>query len=393
MLLGQLFFNSQIKPAIILLVSELCPLVPGLGRLPIHQMTILLLSRPLFKVDSLRLCQKQAYFISHKLQQIPAPGPDSIWKPVPAKPLSFPLLLKSLGALSKFKLSALVVLTTMSGHVMAASQLPAIAISTTPSQLALTLLGTTLCSFSANTLNQWAEAPLDAQMARTQSRPLPRLVLTPFAAFNWAIVSGATGIGLLAFGVNPLAAGLAGLTIVLYGGVYTPLKRVSIVNTWIGALVGAIPPLIGWTAAWPELTPAAFILPAVLFCWQFPHFNALSWNYRAEYARAGYKMAAVLNPKLNGRVALRYSLALIPVTLASSALSLTTPLFALTGNLVNAPLIFQAIKFWRNPTRKSARGLFFASLIHLPLFMVLLFVHRECEKDKTKNSSNNKDVN
>ena len=320
------------------------------------------------------------YFINHKLLQInSSTETNSIWKPVPNKPLNLPLLVKSLGELSKFKLSALVVLTTMSGHVMATSQLTSmVAIPpTSTTQLALTLLGTTLCSFSANTLNQWAEAPLDAQMPRTQSRPLPRLILTPFAAFNWAVLSGATGIGILALGVNPLAAGLAGLTIVLYGGIYTPLKRVSILNTWIGALVGAIPPLIGWTAAWPVFTPAAFILPAVLFCWQFPHFNALSWNYRAEYARAGYKMASVLHPKLNGRVALRYSLALIPITLAASAVSLTTPLFAITGNLINAPLIFQAIKFWRNPTRKSARGLFFASLIHLPLFMILLFIHRK----------------
>lgn len=327
------------------------------------------------------------YFInhSHKLPQLTES--NSIWKPVPSKPLSFPHLLKSLGELSKFKLSALVVLTTMSGHVMAASQLPTA--TTTPTQLALTLLGTTLCSFSANTLNQWAEVPLDSQMPRTQSRPLPRLILTPFAAFNWAVLSGATGIGILAFGVNPLAAGLAGLTIVLYGGVYTPLKRISILNTWVGALVGAIPPLIGWTAALPQFTPATFILPAVLFCWQFPHFNALSWNYRAEYARAGYKMASVLNPELNGRVALRYSLALVPITLAASTLSLTTPLFALTGNLVNAPLIFQAVKFWRNPTRKSARGLFFSSLIHLPLFMILLFVHRKRANDT--NNNNNKD--
>lgn len=346
-------------------------------------MTILL--RPHFKCSN--IFKNRNYFLNHKqLLQINSEERNLIWKPVPNKPLTFSLLVKSLGELSKFKLSALVVLTTMSGHVMAVSQLPVIHPSPT-TNLALTLLGTTLCSFSANTLNQWAEAPLDAQMPRTLSRPLPRLILTPFAAFNWAIVSGVTGIGMLAFGVNPLAAGLAGLTIVLYGGIYTPLKRISILNTWIGALVGAIPPLIGWTAAWPSFTPAAFILPAVLFCWQFPHFNALSWNYRAEYARAGYKMAAVLNPKLNGRVALRYSFALIPITLAASAVSLTTPLFAITGNLANLPLIFQAIRFWRNPTRKSARGLFFASLIHLPLFMILLFVHR-----KTDDNNSNKEV-
>lgn len=329
----------------------------------------------------------RAYFINHHSPKLA--DTNSVWKPVPGKPLTPPLLVKSLGELSKFKLSALVVLTTVSGHVMAASQLPAVAVAgSSTAQLALTLLGTTLCSWAANALNQWAEVPLDSQMPRTRARPLPRLVLTPFAAFNWAVLSGAAGIAVLALGVNPLAAGLAGLTVALYGGVYTPLKRISVLNTWAGALVGAIPPLIGWTAAWPVFTPAAFILPAVLFCWQFPHFNALSWNYRAEYARAGYKMASVLDPALNGRVALRYSLALVPVTLAASAVSLTTPLFALTGNLINAPLIFQAVKFWRNPTRKSARGLFFASLFHLPLFMVLLFVHRKRSANDNNNSKN-----
>ncbi len=334
---------------------------------------------------------RRPYFLSqnlnHRLPKIVATNDTNLseivnWKPLPSLAHSSNpiLLIKSLGELSKFKLSALVVLTTMSGHIMATASVPAV-LHLSPVNLGLTLTGTALCSFAANSLNQWAESALDAQMPRTQNRPLPRLALTPFAAFNWAVLAGASGLSILTFGVNPVAAGLAGLTTVLYAGVYTPLKRISIVNTWVGALVGAIPPLIGWTAVNPStLGLAAFILPAVLFCWQFPHFNALSWNLRAEYARAGYKMASVLNPKLNTRVALRYSLALVPITLAASACGLTTPLFAVTGNLTNSLLIFQAIRFWRNPDRKSARGLFFASLIHLPLFMVFLFLHRRTTK-------------
>lgn len=317
----------------------------------------------------------RSYFLNQKFTADQVKDDQNGWKSLPSQPVTPRILLKSLGELSKFKLSSLVVLTTMSGHIMATST-----VLTPPENLGLTLVGTALCSFAANSLNQWAEGPLDAQMPRTQNRPIPRLTLTPFAAFNWAVLAGTTGLSILAFGVNPMAAGLAGLTIVLYAGVYTPLKRISILNTWIGALVGAIPPLIGWSAVSSHLTPAAFILPAVLFCWQFPHFNALSWNLRGEYARAGYKMASVLNPKLNGRVALRYSFALIPITLAANAVGLTTPLFALTGNLANAPLIFQAIRFWRKPERKSARGLFFASLLHLPIFMTLLFVHKSNNK-------------
>lgn len=329
----------------------------------------------------------QSYFLNHQQQNHEAKDINNVgqalnWKVLPVQPLTPRLFIKSIGELSKFKLSALVVLTTMSGHIMAITatqQIPSV------SQLGLTLVGTTLCSFSANSLNQWAESALDAQMPRTQNRPLPRLILTPFTAFNWALIAGASGLSVLGVGVNSLAAGLAGLTIVLYAGVYTPLKRISIVNTWLGALIGAIPPLIGWTAAFPHLTAPSLILPAVLYCWQFPHFNALSWNLRGEYARAGYKMTSVLNPKLNGQVALRYSLALIPVTFAASALGLTTPLFALTGNLVNLPLIFKSIQFWRNPTRKSARGLFFASLLHLPLLLALLFIHKSDSKCKEIN--------
>lgn len=328
-----------------------------------------------------QLLTRRSYFLSQKFIEVRPSGDEADWKSLPGQTMKLSVLIKSLGELSKFKLSSLVVLTTMSGHVMAASSSSPIL----PGNLGLTLAGTVLCSFAANSLNQWAEGPLDAQMPRTQNRPIPRLTLTPFAAFNWAVLTGTAGLSLLGFGVNSMTAGLAGLTIFLYAGVYTPLKRISLLNTWVGALVGAIPPLIGWSAVSPHLVPAAFILPAALFCWQFPHFNALSWNLRAEYARAGYKMASVLDPKLNSRVALRYALALFPVTLAAVSLGLATPLFALTGNAVNGLLTVQAVRFWRRPERKSARGLFFASLLHLPIFMALLFIHRN-----NNNNNNNK---
>jgi heme o synthase len=339
------------------------------------------------------LPRHRGYFLNNKNHHLPvvsdafpsADGAAVVWRAVRGGEVMTPkLLVRSLGELSKFKLSALVVLTTMSGHIMAAS----VGGTSSASQLGLTLLGTTLCSFSANSLNQWAESPLDAQMPRTQNRPLPRLILTPFAAFNWSVLTGASGLAILAVGVNPVASALAGLTIALYAGVYTPLKRISIVNTWIGALVGAIPPLIGWTSVLPYLSltsstsssvlASSLILPSLLFCWQFPHFNALSWNLRGEYARAGYQMTAVVNPKLNGRVALRYALALVPLTLTTGIVGLTSWTFSLlAGNLINAPLIWKAFKFRQNPTRKTARHLFFASLIHLPLYLVFLFIYRE----------------
>lgn len=283
-------------------------------------------------------------------------------------------ILISIGQLSKLKLSAMVLLTTMTGYLAAP-----LSSSASPSHLALTMAGTALCSFSANSFNQWAEAPLDAQMSRTRGRPLPRLALTPFAAFNWAAGAGLSGVLLLGSTVNWTAAGWAALTIVLYAGVYTPLKRISLYNTWIGSVVGAIPPLIGWSALHPQLTTASLILPGVLYAWQFPHFMALSWNLRKEYARAGYQMASLMNPELNKRVALRYALLLVPITLAATPLGvgLCSWSFAVTGNIVNLGLIGGAVRFWWRGDRASSRGLFFGSLLHLPLLLGLLLYHRD----------------
>lgn len=300
--------------------------------------------------------------------------PALTWKPLERKQS----LTRSIGQLSKLKLSALVLLTTVTGHIAAAAA--AAAESACPRQLALTLAGTALCSASANAFNQWAEAPLDAQMPRTRARPLPRLAVTPLTAFAWASVAGLSGVGTLAAVAGWAPAGWAALTIVLYAGVYTPMKRFSVYNTWIGALVGALPPLIGWSAVDPALTCQALFLPALLYAWQFPHFMALSWNLRTEYARAGYHMAALLDPKLNGRVAFRYALATVPLSLAAASpalLDLCCPAFAFTASVANAALVGAAFVFWRRPGRGSARRLFFGSLLHLPVLLGLFLYHRK----------------
>lgn len=150
--------------------------------------------------------------------------------------------------------------------------------------------GTALLSGSANSINQFFETPFDAQMSRTKNRVLVKGFLTPLHAMGFATVSATSGLLLLTYGVNDLTAALGFTNLVLYTMIYTPMKRYSILNTWVGSIVGAIPPLMGWAGCAGTLGPGAWILAGLLYAWQFPHFNALSWNLRPDYSRAGYRM-------------------------------------------------------------------------------------------------------
>lgn len=244
--------------------------------------------------------------------------------------------------LVKAKLAGLVALTAMCGYAMA----PGV---TDVSTLLYTTVGTGLCISSANAINQWIEVPYDAQMLRTRNRVLGRRQLSQAHAFGFGVLTGTTGVGMLATMVNPLTAVLGLSNILLYTCVYTPMKRASIANTWAGAVVGAIPPMMGWTAVTNELMdPGCWVMGAILYAWQFPHFNALAWNLRADYSKAGYRMMSVTDPKLNARVSLRYSLAMVPLCLAVPYLDLTSWWFALDSTVVNAGLIYGAIQFWRS---------------------------------------------
>lgn len=178
--------------------------------------------------------------------------------------------------------------------------------------------------------------------------------------------------------VNPLTASLGLANLLLYTSLYTPLKRVSIVNTWVGSVVGAIPPLMGWAACMGgTLAPGAMVLAGILYAWQFAHFNALSWGLRRDYSRAGYRMMAVSHPGLCKRVALRYSIATIPICTLAPACDLTTWLFALDSLPVNLWLVFLAWRFYRDSDYKSSRRLFQYSLLHLPLLMGLLLINKK----------------
>ncbi|KAJ1988402.1 Protoheme IX farnesyltransferase, mitochondrial [Dimargaris cristalligena] len=272
--------------------------------------------------------------------------------------------------LSKSKLASLVVLTTMCGYAVApgAMDLPT---------LLYTTVGTGLCVASANTFNQWIEVPYDAQMMRTRNRVLVRGALTPLHAFSVGVLSGTAGIVTLATLVNPLTAVLGAANIVLYSFVYTCLKRVSIVNTWVGAVVGALPPMMGWTACLNSLDPGAWLLGIVLYAWQFPHFNSLSWPLRKDYSRAGYRMTVVTNPALNARVSLRYSVLLAPLSLLFPYFDVTTWWFALDSMIVNLYLIYRSYQFWQHSSDRTYRPLFFASLVHLPVYLLLLLFHKK----------------
>lgn len=329
------------------------------------------------------------------------PPPMALTPYRPVQVLTLKRLLGVYVQLSKSRLTVLVVLTAMSS--VALSPLP-----TSVPVLLATALGTALCSASANTLNQIQEVPFDAQMARTRNRPLVRHAISPLHAAGFALVTGVSGPMILWTCTNATTALLGAGTIMLYAGVYTYLKRRSVVNTWVGAVVGALPPLMGWTACQGHLLPSdsypvhfflpSFLLPSeiaslpaelannplaplalfiVLFSWQFPHFNSLSHLVRSSYAQAGYHMLSVSNPALNTVVALRHALLLIPVCSILIPLSgLTTWMFAVTSFLPNTICARYAWAFWRRGGEKEARKLWYACLWQLPVIMGLMMVHK-----------------
>jgi len=327
------------------------------------------------------------------------PVPLSTYRPSPA--LTARTLPKLYAQLSKSQLTFLVVLTSTAG--VAISPLPA----SIPTLLA-TAVGTALCSASANSLNQLQEVPFDAQMVRTRMRPLVRKAIGSFHATAFAAVTGALGPVLLYTMANPTTAVLGLANIALYAGAYTWMKRRTIWNTWAGAVVGAIPPLMGWTACGGELLPSVayapeYFLPPflsdpavssvdpslidgplgplalfmLLFSWQFPHFNALSHLYRGSYAQAGYKMLSVLSPAKNALVSLRHAIILIPTCSILFPLSgLTTWTFAATSLIPGSVLLHAAWRMWRTGSEKDARSLFQHSLWHLPAILGLMMIHK-----------------
>jgi protoheme IX farnesyltransferase len=239
-----------------------------------------------------------------------------------------------------------------------------------------TLLGTALLAAGSATLNQWYERDLDALMTRTQKRPIPAGTITPNQALTFGIaVSFLGAIELLIF-VNALAAGLGVLTSVGYLFAYTPLKRKGPICTTIGALPGAMPPLIGYAAASGHLTVQAWILFAILFLWQFPHFHAIAWIYREEYERAGIKMLAVVKPRGNA-LTLEIMTALIlllPATLAPTFLHMAGRIYFVAAILLNLAFLYFGVQMSREHDHRRARNLLLASVIYVPALFAFLVI-------------------
>ncbi|XP_077979784.1 protoheme IX farnesyltransferase, mitochondrial-like [Glandiceps talaboti] len=272
--------------------------------------------------------------------------------------------------LSKSRLTMLVVITAAGGYIMAPGDFHLIT-------LLITSVGTALTSSSANAINQFFEVPYDSQMARTRNRVLVQQLISPLHAVSFAAISGTAGVALLALGANPLTAALGLGNLALYTLVYTPMKRVSIVNTWIGAVVGAVPPIMGWAACTGHLDYGALLLAGFLYAWQFPHFNALSWNLRGDYSRGGYRMMATTDPGLCRRVALRHCVAMIGLSTLAPVFEVTTWTFALDSLPLNLYLTWLGWKFYKNADSESARKLFKFSLLHLPLLILLLLINKK----------------
>ena len=291
--------------------------------------------------------------------------------------LSASQYIRTLAELSKFRLSALVVTTTSAGffaYAAIATPLSAYSLST----LTTCCIGTALCSSSAATFNQIFEADRDARMKRTRHRPIPSGRIDIPHATILASVMGASGATLLAFGTDPLTTALGVGNIALYSGLYTCLKTRSELNTWVGAVVGAVPPIMGWTAAGGSpLDIEAMFLGGILYLWQMPHFFALSWMHRVDYARGGFQMVPVNDGTGDRTSALitRYTWYLSALPFLSTVVGVTSSMFALEGVALNAYALHVAYRFDGERSNANARKVFLTSLWYLPCWMMLFLLH------------------
>lgn len=279
--------------------------------------------------------------------------------------------------LFKARLTTLVLLTTAVGYCFG-NQDAALG-----SGFWLALLGTGFLAAGAAALNQYWERDSDALMQRTVTRPIPSGAIDPSLALGVGVGLAIVGMLELTFLVNPLTGLLGVLTLASYVFVYTPLKRRTTLNTLVGAVPGALPPLMGWTAATGKFGAGGWALFTILFFWQLPHFMAIAWLYRDDYARAGFRMLPVEDTTglRTGSNAVRHTVALVAFSLAPVAMGLAGfwyAGFALVGGVV---FLACAIIFARHMTRGSARRLFFASILYLPVILGALVA------DKTKTSS------
>jgi heme o synthase len=274
--------------------------------------------------------------------------------------------------LTKPRITFLIVLTSAAGFGLASRG------NLNYAALTSALFGIALLSSGIATLNQYMERDLDGLMRRTAGRPLPSGKLLPWEAMAFGVgLTVAAEIYLLAF-VNPLSA-MLGLTVIagyLFG--YTPLKTRTSLSTLVGAFPGAVPPLIGWTAARGELSIEGWVLFAILFLWQFPHFLAIAWMYREDYSRAGILMLPVVEP--NGRVTAQqivvYTLMLIPVSLLPTILGMSGKVYFYGAIVLGLLFLYSSVRAAFSLSRQQARRLLLASVVYLPLLFILMVMNK-----------------
>lgn len=271
--------------------------------------------------------------------------------------------------LGKFRLCLLVLFTGLIGYGLGVTELH-------PSQLIGFLLGTLLTAMGANGLNQCWERRRDGLMTRTRYRPLPMGQLSLSEALLVTSAWAGIGLVLLFFWVNPFTAGLAALTIISYLFLYTPMKPYTPVAVLAGAIPGAVPPMMGWTAATNTFAVPAFILGCMLFLWQIPHFMALACIYKIDYEKGGYRLLPddPAIDKTTRSIIVVFSLALLIISMLAPAAGLGASLFLSTAIILGGVLLILSIRFYCHYSVKNARLVFRASIIYIPVLLTLLLI-------------------
>jgi protoheme IX farnesyltransferase len=275
-------------------------------------------------------------------------------------------------ALTKPRLNLLVVATSAAGYYLGSA--PPLNVSA----MAAAVAGTALVAAGAAALNQVYERDTDALMRRTRMRPLPDGRITAADARLFGLLLSAAGLALLGTLVNLPATALALATLVTYLIIYTPMKRRSPTATLIGAVPGALPPLIGWVAAHGGLSVGGAALFLIVFLWQIPHFMAIAWLYRDDYGNAGFPMLPVIEPdgRRTGRQAVAYAAALVPASLIPVFVGLSGSVYAVVALVLGAALFWLSIRFAATRSDRSARWLFFSSIAYLPLIWIVMMADK-----------------
>ena len=270
--------------------------------------------------------------------------------------------------LFKGRLTSLVLLTTLVGFYMGTHGSMDIWL------MVHTLLGTALVACGAAALNQYWERDFDANMRRTRNRPIPSGELQPDTVLLVGGLSAGLGLVYLAIAVNLITSVLGAVTLASYLFIYTPLKRITPLNTVVGAIPGALPPLMGWTAVRGEVSIGGWSLFAILFFWQLPHFLAIAWQYREDYAKAGFMMLPVVDPQgiRTGSQTVSHTLGLLTISLFPVLFSLAGWFYLFGALLLGGIFLFFAVQFSRDLTASKARQLFFVSILYLPLLLGLM---------------------